>query len=81
MTPLKQHVFGIGGFRLAAGGTSYQLNDGTSTRDLAVTVSLLLAEPSLRKLYEAVAISSERAAAMGYRFVRTYDEAVAYGLV
>lgn len=54
--------------------------NGTWTHKLAVTVSLLWAEPSLRKLSKGLLIGREEAAAQGYRLVRKYDDAVMHGL-
>lgn len=71
----------IAGCRLAATRIPYRLKDGTQTYDVAVTVSLLLAEPSLRRWQEGVPISCEAAALRGYQVIRGYDDAVAYGLV
>ena len=71
----------IAGCRLAASRSPYHLKDGRSTYDVAVTVSLLLAEPSLRRWQEGVPISCEAAAFQGYQVVRSYEEAVMYGLV
>jgi hypothetical protein len=81
MSPYKQQALGIAGCRLAPCGNAYRLKDGTPTQQLAVTVSLLRAEPCLHRLYEAAAISAEEARAQGYRFVRSYDDALMYGLV
>jgi len=80
MTPHKQRALGISDCRLALGGNAYALRDGSPTRHLAVPVSLLRAEPSLRRHFEAMAISAEEALEIGYRFVRSYDDAVMYGL-
>ena len=81
MTPSKQVAMGIGGCVLVPGPGAYKLANGTSTNKLAVTVSLLWAEPSLRRLSEGVPIGCEEAAAQGYRLVRRYNDAVTYGLV
>ena len=81
MSPLKQYVKGIGGCLLATGRSSNHLQDGSSTYELAVTVSLLFAEPSSRRWQEGRPISCEAAAMRGYRIVRSYEDAVAYGLV
>ena len=81
MSPHKQRALGISGCRLALGGQAYRLKDGTPTQALAVSVTLLRAEPCLRRLNEAQAISEEQASAQGYHFVRTYDDAVMHGLV
>ena len=80
MTPNKQAALGIGGCVLVPGLAAYRLKNGTSTHMLAVTQSLLWAEPSLRKLSEGVPIGCEEAAVQGYRLVRRYDDAVMYGL-
>jgi len=48
MSPIKQAAVGIGGCVLVPGGNLYRLQNGTQTYNVAVTVSLLLAEPSLR---------------------------------
>jgi hypothetical protein len=81
MTPNKQSAKGIGGCVLVPGPDAYRLKTGTWTRHLAVTVSLLRAEPSLRRLSEDIPISCSDAIAQGYRLVRRYDDAVMYGLV
>jgi hypothetical protein len=81
MTPNKQVAKGIGGCVLVSGPTSYRLRSGAWTHNLAVTVSLLRAEPSLRRLAEGIPIACEEAAAQGYRLVRRYDDAVVNGLV
>jgi hypothetical protein len=80
MTPNKQVAKGIGGCVLVPGPASYRLSSGAWTHHLAVTVSLLRAEPSLRRFSEGLPINCEDAAAQGYRLVRRYDEAVMYGL-
>ena len=80
MTPNKQIAKGIGGCVLVPGPGAYRLKSGTCTHALAVTVSLLRAEPSLRRLSEGLPIPCGEAAAQGYRLVRRYDEAVLYGL-
>jgi hypothetical protein len=80
MTPNKLIVKGIGGCVLAPGPNAYRLKSGAWTHNLAVTVSLLRAEPSLRRLSEGVPIACEEAAEQGYRLVRRYDEAVMHGL-
>jgi hypothetical protein len=56
------------------------LRNGTPTYNVAVTVSLLRAEPCLRRLKEGPPISREEAATRGYRIVHGYDEAVMHGL-
>jgi len=81
MTPNKQIAKGIGGCVLVPGADVYRLESGTWTRNLAVTVSLLRAEPSLRRLSEDIPIACEEAAAQGYRLVRRYEDAVMYRLV
>ena len=81
MSPSKERFVGIAGCRLARGGASYRLKDGTSAPGIAVTVTLLLAEPCLGRFREGTPISCEAAAAQGYRVVRSYDDAVMYGLV
>jgi hypothetical protein len=81
VTPDKQRCMGIAGCRLVAGGTPYRLRDGTTTVHLAMPVSLLLAEPSLRRWRESQPIDHDTAVLRGYRFIRSYDDAVAYGLV
>jgi hypothetical protein len=81
MSPNKQTAMGIGGCVLAPGGSLYKLRNGTSTYNVAVTVSLLRAEPSLRRLSEAKHIACDQATALGYRLVRSYDDAVMHGLV
>jgi len=81
MTPDKQRSVGLFGCRLVAGRDAYRLRDGTPTVHLAVPVSLLLAEPALRRWHEGEAIDCRAAALRGYRLVRTYDDAVAYGLL
>ena len=81
MSPNKQTAIGIGGCVLAPGGSLYKLNSGTPTYDVAVTISLLRAEPSLRRLSEVRHIACDRATALGYRLVRSYDDAVVHGLV
>jgi hypothetical protein len=80
MSPDKQIAKGIGGCVLARGSTLYRLKDGVPTYAVVVPVTLVLAEPCLRRFSEAAAISFEEAAARGYRVVRSYDEAVASGL-
>jgi hypothetical protein len=80
MTPNKQAALGIGGCVLVPGPGAYRLTNGTLTHKLAVTVSLLWAEPSLRKLSEGIPIGCDEAAAQGYRIVRKYDDAVMHGL-
>jgi hypothetical protein len=72
---------GMSGCVLVPGPHAYALANGTRTDKLAVTVSLLWAEPSLRKLSEGIPIACESAFAQGYRLVRRYADAVAHGLV
>ena len=81
MTPNKLIAKGIGGCVLVPGPGAYRLKSGTATHNVAVTVSLLRAEPSLHRLSEDIPIPCEEAAAQGYRLVRRYDEAVTQGLV
>ena len=81
MSPNKQAAKGIGGCVLVPSADTYRLKSGAWTRNVAVTVSLLRAEPSLRRLSENAFISCEDAAAQGYRLVRRYDDAVTYRLV
>ena len=83
MSPTKQRFVGLAGCQLVVGGSSYRLRDGKSTYQLAVTLSLLFAEPSLRrhKQDQSVAISCEAAAALGYQVARTSDDAAIFGLV
>jgi hypothetical protein len=81
VTPHKERHVGIAGCRLVAGSSPYRLRDGTTTTHLALPVSLLLAEPSLRLWKESKPIDYETAVARGYRIIRTYDDAVAYGLL
>lgn len=81
MTPDKQRYMGIAGCRLVAGGSPYRLRDGTTTVNMALPVSLLLAEPSLRRWRESQPIDYDTAVLRGYRFIRSYDDAVAYGLL
>ena len=50
------------------------------TEGVAVPLSLVRAEPCLRRFVECSSIPCAEAAARGYRVVRSYDEAVAYGL-
>ena len=80
MTPLKQAVKGLGGCVLAPTPNAYRLKNGNWTHNVAVTVSLLRAEPSLRRLSEGTPIACEDAVAQGYRIVRRYDDAVVHGV-
>jgi hypothetical protein len=81
MTPERQMAIGIGGCALVASSGAYKLADGTLTTKVAVPLTLMLAEPSLRKRSEGSPIRCEAAAALGYTIVRRYSDAVAYGLV
>ena len=81
VTPNKERHVGIAGCRLVAGSSPYRLRDGTTTTQLALPVSLLLAEPSLRRWRESQPIDYETAVQRGYRIIRSYDDAVAYGLL
>jgi hypothetical protein len=80
MSPDKQRAKGIGGCVVALGNTSYGLKDGVLTYAVAIPLSLVRAEPCLRRFAESSSISCEEAMARGYRIVRSYDEAVVYGL-
>ena len=81
MNPLKERYVGIAGCRLVAGSSPYRLKDGTTTVHMALPLSLLLAEPALRRWQEGQPIDCETAVMRGYRFIRSYDDAVAYGLL
>jgi hypothetical protein len=81
MSPIKQTAMGIGGCVLVPGGSLFGLKSGTQTYMVAVTVSRLCAEPSLRRLSQAIRMSCEEAASPGYRGVRSHDDAVMHGLV
>ena len=81
MSPTKQRLLGLAGCQLVVGGGSYRLRDGKSTLQRAITHSLLLAEPSLRRCKQGAAISCEGAIALGYEVARTYDDAAIFGLV
>ena len=81
MSPTRQQALGIAGCKLVPGPCPYALADGKFTVDVVLTVSLLCAEPCLHRFHEAPDIGTARAIAMGYRFVRNYDDAVAVGLV
>ena len=72
MSPVKLLARGIAGCRLTT---------RAAPDLLAVTVSLLLAEPCLHGICRAETISIELAQARGYRIVRSYDDAVASGLL
>jgi hypothetical protein len=80
MSPFKQTVHGLTGCVLAPGRDTYRLKDGTPTHLVAISVSLLRAEPCLRRFAEAPRVDCERAVAQGYRLVRSYEDAVALGL-
>lgn len=81
MSPIKQAARGIGGCVVVPGGSLYRLKNGTQTYNVAISVSLLRAEPSLRKLSEATRMACDEATAQGYRLARSYDDAVMHGLV
>ena len=81
VTPHKERFVGIAGCRLVGGSGPYRLRDGTTTTHMAVPVSLLLAEPSLLRWKESQPIDYETALVRGYKFIRSYDDAVAYGLL
>jgi ABC-type thiamine transport system ATPase subunit len=81
MSPTKMDAKGIGGCVLAEGRSPYLLKDGTQTYRVALTRSLLRAEPCLRRLIDEPSISHEEARALGYRVVYSYDDAVMHGLV
>ena len=78
MTPEREKAIGIGGCVLVASSGAYKLADGALTAKVAVPLTLMLAEPSLRERSEG--IRCEAAAALGYTIVRRYSDAVAYGL-
>lgn len=80
MTPHKQRAKRIGGCVIVSGNVTYRLKDGTPKQTVVVPRSFAFAEPSLRRLVESTALSWEDVRALGYRVVRTYEEAVAYGL-
>ena len=80
MSPEKLTAKGIGGCVLALGSTPYRLKDGVQTRAVVVPVTLVCAEPCLRRFAESSSISCEEAKTRGYRIIRSYDDAVAYGL-
>lgn len=80
MSPDKIAFKGLAGCVIAVGNTPYQLKDGTTTHAVVVPVTLVRAEPCLRRFAESSPISREAAQARGYRFIRTYDDAVVYGL-
>jgi hypothetical protein len=80
MSPDKQRAKGIGGCVVALGNTAYRLRDGVQTYAVVVPLSLVRAEPCLRRFAESSSMSCQDAVARGYRIVRSYDEAVAYGL-
>jgi hypothetical protein len=82
MAPQRQMAIGIDGCVLVAGSGAYKLADGTlTTKVAAVPLTLMFAESSLRKQSEGSPIRCEAAAALGYTIVRSYSDAVAYGLV
>jgi hypothetical protein len=81
MSPNKHIAKGIGGCVLVPGPSTYPLRSGASTHLVAVTVSLLWAEPSLRRLPESAPIRCDDAAAQGYRIVRRYEDAITHGLI
>jgi hypothetical protein len=80
MSPIKLSVKGLAGCVLVPGRSPYQLKDGTHTHKVAIAVSLLHAEPSLRWLSEGTPVDCEQAVAAGYRLVRSFDDAVTHGL-
>ena len=80
MSPVKLFAHGLAGCRLGGGSGSYALADGSLSNVFAVPVSLLFAEPCLRRLVGAQLISTESAKAKGYRIVHSYDDALASGL-
>jgi len=45
-----------------------------------VPLSLVRAEPCLRRFTDSSSLSCQEAVARGYRIVRSYDDAVVYGL-
>ena len=80
MSPEKLTAKGIGGCVVALGNTPYLLKDGVQTHAVVVPVTLVCAEPCLRRFAESSAISYEEAKARGYRVIRSYHDAVTYGL-
>jgi hypothetical protein len=80
MSPEKRIAKGLGGCVLVRGSSAYRLKDGAQTYAVVVPVTLVYAEPSLRRFSESVPISCEEALARGYKIVRSYDEAIAFGL-
>ena len=80
MSPDKLIAKGIGGCVLALGNSPYRLNDGVQTHAVVVPVTLVCAEPCLRRFAESSSISCADAKARGYRIIRSYDDAVANGL-
>ena len=80
MSPTRQKALGTDGCRLAPVIAPYSLKDGHVTQMVAVPVSLLLAEPCLRRFIEGPPIPTEAAFARGYRVVRNYDDALTFGL-
>lgn len=73
MSPIKQAAHGI------AGCVVLPRRDEAG-RLLAVTLSLVRAEPCLRRLAGLNASSFAEAQALGCRWIRSYDEAVLCGL-
>jgi hypothetical protein len=80
MSPVKLFAHGLAGCSLAEGSSTYLLPGGSPTNTVAVNVSLLFAEPCLHRLLRGELITTELANAMGYRIIRSYDDAVAWGL-
>ena len=80
MSPGKLIAKGIGGCVLALGNSPYRLKDGVQTYAVVVPVTLVCAEPCLRRVAESSSISCADAKARGYRIIRSYDDAVANGL-
>jgi hypothetical protein len=80
MSPTRQRALGTSGCRLAPIASPYRLKNGQPTQQVAVTVSLLWAEPCLRRFIEGQPIAAEAAVDHGYRLVRNYDDALSLGL-
>ncbi|HET9646026.1 MAG TPA: hypothetical protein VFP68_22345 [Burkholderiaceae bacterium] len=80
MSPNKQRFIGLSGLRLVAGFVPYRLSDGTVTYSVAVSLSLLKAEPCLGRWKLGEEISVETARGLGYRTARSFDEAAEHGL-
>ena len=80
MSPVKLFAHGLAGCSLVEGSGTYLLADRSPTNVVAVNVSLLFAEPCLHRLLRGELISTELAKARGYRIIRSYDDAVAWGL-